>query len=415
MINPKLFREKAAEITKALITRGLDKKLIDECFSKEKEYRQALQAVEQLRAKQKSMSKGKPTSGKISQLKDLSNEVKKLEKDAELVKEKFLEVAKIIPNIPDESVPVGKNETENKEIRKWGEIQKNNFKAKAHFEIGVEKNLLNFEQATKLSGARFVVYHGLGAKLERALINFMLDVQTGEHQYQEVLPPFMVNEKTMYGTGQLPKFKQELYICSDDLYLIPTAEVPLTNLHQDEIIDGEKLPLRYAAHTPCFRREAGSYGKDTRGIIRHHQFNKVEIVQFTTPESSSVQLEELTSHAEKILQLLKLPYRVIELCTGDLGFASAKTYDLEVWFPSEGRYREISSCSNFKDFQARRAGIRFKKSPKEKPEYVHTLNGSGLAVGRTFAAIIENFQTKKGEIIIPEVLHSYMGGVTKIS
>jgi seryl-tRNA synthetase len=320
-----------------------------------------------------------------------------------------------IPNLPDETTPDGHSDADNQEIRRWGEPSPKDFTALAHDELGVKLGILNFDEAAKISGARFVVYHGAGARLERALINFMLDTH-GRSGYQEVLPPALVNGQAMTGTGQLPKFQDDLFACDkgDNLYLIPTAEVPVTNLHREEILDGAKLPLRYAAYTPCFRREAGSYGKDTRGIIRQHQFNKVELVKFTLPEDSMAELEKLTADAERILQKLGLPYRVVALSAGDLGFSSSKTYDLEVWFPSQNTYREISSCSNYKDYQARRAGIRFRRGPNTKPEFVHTLNGSGLAVGRALAAILENYQNADGSVTVPEILRPYLDGLLKI-
>jgi seryl-tRNA synthetase len=309
---------------------------------------------------------------------------------------------------------VGKDSSHNVEIRKWGQITKPSFAPKPHDELGEKLGILSAAAGAKIAGSRFTVYKGLGAKLEWALINFMRDVQSNENGYTEVIPPFMTTAECAVGTGQLPKFEDDLYKCSDNMYLAPTAEVPVTNIHRDEIIDGSKLPIKYVAYTPCFRREAGSYGKDVKGLIRQHQFNKVEIVKFVEPSKSYQELESLTADAEKILQKLNLPYRVIVLCTGDMGFSSAKTYDIEAWFPSENKYREISSCSNFEDFQARRANIRFRKDAKSKPEFVHTLNGSGLAVGRTFAAVLENYQEADGSIKIPDVLVGYMGGVAKI-
>ena len=313
-----------------------------------------------------------------------------------------------LPNIPHGSVPVGLDASKNKEIRKWGTLPKFSFKPKEHFEIGESLGILDFERAAKISGARFTLYKGVGAALERGLINFMIDLHTKERGYTEVLPPFMVNAESLIGTGQLPKFESDLFKTTAGYYMIPTAEVPVTNIHRDEVLKVEELPISYVASTPCFRSEAGAAGKDTRGLIRQHQFHKVELVKFSKPDASYDQLEKLTGDAEEILKRLKLPYRVVTLCTGDLGFASAKTYDIEVWFPAQGIYREISSCSNFEDFQARRANIRFKRGPKEKPEFVHTLNGSGLAIGRTVAAILENFQDGKG-VRLPEALKPYLG------
>lgn len=319
-----------------------------------------------------------------------------------------------IPNLPHASVPVGAGPEDNVEIRRWGDeikISQASRKYKDHWEVGEALKILDFERATKISGARFTVYRSTGAALERALISFMLDVHTRDRGYTEILPPYMVNDRSLLSTGQLPKFEEDLFKTTTGHYLIPTAEVPVTNLHRDEILTVEELPISYAAFSPCFRSEAGASGKDTRGLIRQHQFHKVELVKFTKPEDSHAELEKLTSDAEEILKRLKLPYRVLALCTGDMGFSSAKTYDIEVWFPAQGVYREISSCSNFEDFQARRANIRFRRSPqdkKSKPEFVHTLNGSGLAVGRTLAAVLENYQQEDGSVVIPEVLKSYL-------
>jgi seryl-tRNA synthetase len=322
----------------------------------------------------------------------------------------------VTPNMPHESVVVGKDETDNPVIRTWGEITKRDFEPLPHWEIGEKLGILDFSRAAKLAGARFVIYRGMGARLERALINFMLDIHTKEHGYTEILPPFMVNSASMTGTGQLPKFEEDLFKIKDwDLYLVPTAEVPITNIHREEILSEEELPVYYVAYTPCFRSEAGSYGKDTRGLIRQHQFNKVELVKFTRPEESYDELEKLTLNAEEILKRLGIPYRVVSLCTGDLGFSASKTYDLEAWLPGQNLYREISSCSNFEAFQARRAEIRFKGKGTRGTELVHTLNGSGLAVGRTVVAILENYQQADGSVAIPEKLKPYMGGVNFIT
>ncbi|RLA92936.1 MAG: serine--tRNA ligase, partial [Deltaproteobacteria bacterium] len=320
-----------------------------------------------------------------------------------------------VPNIPHESVVVGKDESDNLEIKCWGEKPHFDFKPLPHWEIGERLGILDFKRGAKIAGARFTLLKGAGALMERALINFMLDLHTRKHNYQEVLPPFLVNRTAMTGTGQLPKFEDDLFRISDpDFFLVPTAEVPVTNIHQGEIIDGERLPIYYTAYTPCFRKEAGAYGKDTRGIIRQHQFNKVELVKFTTPETSYQELELLLEDAEAVLKILNLPYRVVSLCTGDLGFSATKTYDIEVWLPSQGIYKEISSCSNFEDFQARRANIRYRPAPKAKPQFVHTLNGSGLAIGRTLVAILENFQQADGSVVVPEALRPYMGGMERI-
>ncbi len=321
-----------------------------------------------------------------------------------------------VPNIPDESVPAGRDSSDNKEVRRWGQPREFGFEPRDHVEIGKILDIIDLDRAAKITGARFALYKGLGARLERALINFMLDIHTREHGYREVLPPFMANSESFIGTGNLPKFAADLFkVEGTDYYLIPTAEVPVTNIHRDEILDGKDLPVKYVAYTPCFRSEAGSYGKDVRGIIRQHQFNKVELVKFSSPESSYEELESLTANAYRILELLELPYRVVVLCTGDMGFSSAKTYDIEVWVPSEKTYREISSCSNFEDFQARRASIRYRQPGGGKPRLVHTLNGSGLAVGRTVIAILENYQEPDGTVTIPKALVPYMGGVEKIT
>jgi len=416
MIDPKILRTEPDKVRKALRDRGGDVSLVEVFVSADEEWRKKLFEAEQMKSRQNDISskvagmkkKGEDTSKLFEEMKAQSQEQKKLAEDAGVLEKKAKDILLIIPNLPDKDVPAGKDEKGNKEIRKWGDITKFAFKARAHDETGEKLGIFDFKQAAKISGSRFVVYHGLGAKLEMALINFMLDVQTGQNGYKQVMTPFMVNAESMLGTGQLPKFEEELYKTSDDLYLIPTAEVSVTNLHRDEILTADVLPLKYASFSPCFRREAGSYGKDVKGIIRQHQFNKVELVKFCAPENSFDELESLTKDAEKILQLLKLPYRVMELCTGDLGFGSAKTYDLEVWFPSENKYKEISSCSNFTDFQARRANIRFRRSSSSKPELVHTLNGSGLAVGRTLAAVLENYQQENGSVVIPEALRPYM-------
>jgi seryl-tRNA synthetase len=317
--------------------------------------------------------------------------------------------------LPNQSVAIGKSAEDNKEIRRWGELPKFEFEPKNHWDIGEELGILDFARAAKIAGARFAVYRDAGARLERALINFMLDLHTREHGYKEILPPALVNRASLIGTGQLPKFEEDLFrLAQGEYFLIPTAEVPLTNLHRDEMIEREELPIKYVAYTPCFRSEAGSYGKDVRGLIRQHQFNKVEMVKFTEPETSYQELESMVQNAEAVLRWLKLPYRVVELCTGDMGPAAAKTYDLEVWVPGQNAYREISSCSNCEDFQARRAQIRYRKEKKGRPIFVHTLNGSGLAVGRTLVAVLENYQQKDGSVLIPDALRPYMGGMERI-
>jgi seryl-tRNA synthetase len=346
----------------------------------------------------------------IIEMREVGDRIKALDDELRGVEETLDLLLLSIPNIPHESVPIGESEDDNVEIRKWGQIREFGFEPKPHWDVASALDILDFERAGKVTGSRFVFYKGLGARLERALFNFMLDLHVDEHGYTEVLPPYMVNRASMTGTGQLPKFEEDAFLIeSEDYFLIPTAEVPVTNMHRDEILSNEQLPIRYAAFSACFRSEAGSAGRDTRGLIRQHQFNKVELVKFVKPEDSYEELEKLTNNAEKVLQLLGLPYRVLSMCTGDLGFTAAKKYDIEVWIPSYEMYREISSCSNFESFQARRANIRFRRDPKGKPEHVHTLNGSGLAIGRTVAAILENYQQEDGSVIIPEVLRPYMG------
>jgi seryl-tRNA synthetase len=354
-------------------------------------------------------SQKKDVSKLIGEMRGVADKIKQLDEQIKVLEDKINVFLLNVPNIPHESVPVGKDDTENVEIRKWSEPSKPDFEPLNHWDIGEMLDILDFDRASKIAGARFSLTKGLGAKLERALMNFMLDLNTSKG-YKEIFPPIIVNRESMIGTGQLPKFEMELFKITDpEFYLIPTAEVPVTNLHRNEILNDKDLPLYYTAYTPCFRREAGSYGKDVRGLIRQHQFNKVELVKFVKPEESFNELEALTKDAEDILQKLGLPYRVIALCTGDLGFSAAKTYDLEVWLPAQQRYREISSCSNFTDFQARRANIRFKKEGRKGTEFVHTLNGSGLAIGRTLVAILENYQQKDGSVVVPEVLRPYMG------
>ena len=351
-----------------------------------------------------------------TELRVISDKIKDLAGDRSNADNNLREFLLGVPNMPHESVPVGKDSADNREVRRWGEPRVFGFEPKDHVELGKMLDIIDLDRAAKITGARFALYKGLGARLERALINFMLDIHTREHGYKEVLPPFMANSESFIGTGNLPKFAADLFkVEGTDYYLIPTAEVPVTNIHRDEILSGDDLPIKYAAYTPCFRSEAGSYGKDVRGIIRQHQFNKVELVKFAAPESSYDELESLTANAYRILELLELPYRVVVLCTGDMGFSSAKTYDIEVWLPSENTYREISSCSNFQDFQARRASIRYRQAGGGKPRLVHTLNGSGLAVGRTVVAILENFQEPDGTVTIPRALVPYMGGVERIT
>ncbi len=422
MLEAKYIREHIDEVREKLGLRDPTINL-DKFLSIDEERRKAIQEWEKLRALQKKVSdevsKKKrekiDASELIAEMKKVSQELKRLDEVVAEREKALQDLLLVIPNLPHESVPKGKDSSDNVEVRRWGEIPKFEFEPKPHWDLGEELGILDFKTGAKIAGARFTLYWDLGAKLERALINLMLDLHTQEHGYREVLPPFMVNRTTMTGTGQLPKFEEELFkVEGTDYFLIPTAEVPVTNIHQDEVLEEEALPLYYTAYTPCFRKEAGSYGKDTRGLIRQHQFNKVELVKFTRPESSYDELEKLLSDAEEVLKRLKLPYRVVNLCTGDLGFSASKTYDIEVWLPGQNTFKEISSCSNFEDFQARRARIRYRISGKSKTEYVHTLNGSGLAVGRTLVAILENYQQADGSVIIPEVLRPYMNGVERI-
>jgi seryl-tRNA synthetase len=422
MLEAKYIREHVDEVRERLASRGQAVNL-DEFVLIDGERRKTIQEWERLRALQKKVSdevskkkrEGQDASDLIEEMKKVSQELKGLDGVIE-EKEKILQDFLLtIPNLPHASVPAGKDPSDNVEVKRWGEIPKFDFEPKPHWDLGEELGILDFKSGAKITGARFTLYWDLGAKLERALINFMLDLHTREHGYREVLPPFMVNRTTMTGTGQLPKFEEELFkVEGTDYFLIPTAEVPVTSIHQDEVLEEKALPLYYTAYTPCFRKEAGSYGKDTRGLIRQHQFNKVELVKFTKPENSYDELEKLLSDAEEVLKRLKLPYRVVNLCSGDLGFSASKTYDIEVWLPGQNAFKEISSCSNFEDFQARRAKIRYRISGKSKTEYVHTLNGSGLAVGRTLVAILENYQQADGSVIIPEVLRPYLYGVDRI-
>ena len=421
MLDIKIIREKPEWVKERLRTRGEDYP-IDEILELDKRRRELIQRVENLRhirreeseriGKLKKEGKEEEAKALSEKVKALSEELKGLEEELKKVEEELEFKMSLIPNIPHESVPFGVSAEDNVVVKRWGDIPKFDFEPKPHWEIGEALGILDFERAGKITGSRFVVYWNEGALLERALINFMLDLHLKKHGYKEVLPPFIVNERALFGTGQLPKFKVDLFKIEEwDYYLVPTAEVPVTNLHQNEILPEEVLPLYYVAYTPCFRSEAGSYGKDVRGIIRQHQFNKVELVKFTTPETSYEELESLLLDAEEVLQLLELPYRVVVLCTGDLGFAAAKTYDIEVWAPGQNRFVEISSCSNFEDFQARRANIRYRPKGGGKPRFVHTLNGSGLAVGRTVMAILENYQQEDGSVVIPKVLRPYMGGL----
>lgn len=386
--------------------------------------RELIGQVEELKSKQNADSKeipklkkeGKDTTALMAEMKELSTKIKELDAQVTEVDDALTAFMYTIPNTPNALVPDGVDDTENQEMRKWGEPTKFDFEPKPHWDLGDELGILDPATAAKITGARFTVYRGLGARLERAIMNFMLDTHVDKHGYTEILPPFMVNRKSMTGTGQLPKFEEDAFkVANTDYFLVPTAEVPVTNMYSDMILNGADLTIKHCAYTACFRAEAGSAGRDTRGLIRQHQFNKVELVKFARPEESYAELEKLTNDAEEILQLLGLPYRVVRLCGGDLGFSSAMTYDIEVWMPSYNRYVEISSCSDFEAFQARRANIKFKDNVKDKAQYVHTLNGSGLAVGRTTAAILENFQQPDGSVIIPEVLRPYMGGIERIT
>lgn len=417
MLDIKFVRENAEKVQEALKNRG-NAMTLDGFFSLEKERREILGEVEALKSKRNTVSQQISTMKKnkenaddlVVEMRAVGEQISKLDARLKEVEVELRNIMLSIPNVPNDVVPVGKDENDNPEIRRWGEKPTFDFEPKPHWEIGEKLGILDAERAAKVTGARFTFYKGLGARLERAVINFMLDLHTGEHGYTEMLPPFIANKDSMTGTGQLPKFSEDMFKLEGlDYYLIPTAEVPVTNYHRSEILDGKDLPKYYSAYSACFRAEAGSAGRDTRGLIRQHQFNKVELVKFVKPEDSYDELEKLTNNAERVLQILGLPYRVILLCTGDMGFSSAKTYDIEVWLPSFNMYREISSCSNFEDYQARRADIKFRRDNKSKPEFVHTLNGSGLAIGRTVAAILENCQQADGSVVIPEALRPYMG------
>ena len=418
MLDIKVIRNDPEGVKKAVASRGANlDKVIDEILKTDEIRRKTLAEVESMKSTQNAVSKkipamkksGEDTYALMSEMKELSNKISEKNKELSELEKNQRELILTIPNIPNKNVPIGKDDSENVEIRRWGEPKKFEFEAKAHWDIGKNLDILDPERAAKVTGTRFHFYKGLGAKLERSVINFFLNTHT-QNGYKEMLPPYIVNSDSLYGTGQFPKFKEdEFKLENTDYYLIPTAEVPVTNYHRDEILDGNKLPIKYCAYSACFRSEAGSAGRDTRGLVRQHQFNKVELVKFVKPENSYEELEKLTSDAEKLLQMLNIPYRVVCLSTGDLGFCSAKTYDIEVWMPSYGRYVEISSCSNFEDYQARRASIRYKNSNKEKAQLVHTLNGSGLAVGRTVAAILENYQNEDGSVTVPEVLREFMG------
>ncbi len=429
MLDIKFLRENLDLVKAKLQQRAQSpnmEQLLEQFVRYDQERRSTLQEVDQLKNQRNLVSekigemrkKGLEAQAQndILEMREVSTKIKEYDEKSKEIQEKLESILPLIPNIPHESVPVGKDEKDNPLVRTWGERRDFSFTPKPHWEIGEELDILDFPRAAKIAGSRFCLSKGKGALLERALINFMLDLHVSRHGYKEVLPPFMVNYDSMFATGQLPKFEDELFkISQDGFYLIPTAEVPVTNIHRDEILEENDLPIKYVAYTPCFRREAGSYGKDTRGLIRQHQFNKVELVWFSHPDNSYENLEILVRNAEEVLKLLNLPYRVITLCTGDLGFSSAKTYDIEVWLPSQNTYREISSCSNFEDFQARRAKIRYRDQVKGKSQLVHTLNGSGLAIGRTVVAILENYQQEDGSVVIPQGLQPYMGEIEKIT
>lgn len=421
MLDLKRIRSDYETVEKLLMLRGKGDYGLPSIKEKDEIRRALIGEVEELKSKQNKMSKeipalkkaGEDTEALFAEMKALSERIKALDADVKAVEEELNSMILEVPNMLREDTPIGEDDAANPVVRVVGEPREFAFEPKAHWDVGTDLDILDFERATKITGTRFTVLKGLGARLERALINFMLDLHTEEHGFTEILPPFMVNRDSMTGTGQLPKFEDDMFhIPSKDFFLIPTAEVPVTNLYRDEIIDEVALPIYHTAYTPCFRKEAGSAGRDTRGVIRQHQFNKVELVKFVTPETSYEELEKLTNAAEVVLQKLELPYRVVRLCSGDVGFSSAMTYDIEVWLPSYQAYKEISSCSNFEDFQARRANIRYRDAETKKVNFVHTLNGSGLAVGRTLAAILENYQNEDGSVSVPKVLQPYLGGKT---
>lgn len=423
LLDVKNLRANFTDVKEKLTHRNEDIQGLDSFLQLDQQRRVLIGKADQLKQQRNDVSreiaekkKAKENADdKIKEMKEVSDQIKQLDLEIRQLDEQLNEILLSLPNIPHESVPIGQSEEENQSVRHWGEVPKTDFVQKPHWELAEQLGIIDFERAAKVTGSRFVFYLGLGARLERALINFMLNLHIDEHGYEEMIPPYMVNTKSMTGTGQLPKFAEDSFaVTGTNYYLIPTAEVPVTNYYADEILSEDELPRKVAAYSACFRSEAGSAGRDTRGVIRQHQFHKVELVKWVKPEDSYEALETLIGQAEKVLQLLELPYRVVNICTGDLGFSAAKTYDLEVWLPSSGAYREISSCSNFEDFQARRANIRFRRKPKAKPEFVHTLNGSGLAIDRTIAAIIENYQLADGSIQIPRVLQPYMGGLRKI-
>lgn len=423
MLDIKRIRNNPEEV-EALLKRRNSELSLDKVLELDKVRREKLVEAEDMKAEQNKVSKqvpilkkeGKDVSGILQDMKELADKVKLLDGAIKEIDDKIEAELLNLPNTPNPDITVGASDEDNKEVRRWGNPRKFDFELKAHWDLGVDLDILDFERATKITGTRFSMFKGIGARLERSITAYMLDKHTIDHGFTEISPPFMVNKESMIGTGQLPKFEEDMFKLNQrDYYLIPTAEVPVTNIYRDEVLDEQQLPLYMTAYTPCFRAEAGSAGRDTRGLIRNHQFDKVEMVMYSKPEESYKQLEILTNFAEEILKDLGLPYRVVELCTGDIGFSSAKTYDLEVWMPSYNRYVEISSCSNFEDFQSRRANIKFRPEEKGKLEFIHTLNGSGLAVGRTFAAILENYQNEDGTITIPEALKPYMRGLEKIT
>ncbi|QBK24809.1 serine--tRNA ligase [Ureibacillus thermophilus] len=419
MLDIRRVRENYEEVKKILLTRNEDLGNFDEFEVLDSKRRELIAKTEELKAERNKVSEQiavmkrnkENADDLIQRMREVGEEIKKLDAELEEIEQQFKDMMMRLPNLPHESVPIGESEDDNVVEYTWGDVPKFDFEVKPHWDLATDLGIIDFERAAKVTGSRFVFYRGLGARLERALMNFMMDLHVEEHGYEEMLPPVIVNRDSLLGTGQLPKFEEDVFkLAETDYFMIPTAEVPVTNFYRDEILSIDMLPKAFVAYSACFRSEAGSAGRDTRGLIRQHQFNKVELVRFVKPEESYEQLELLTSHAEKVLQLLELPYQRVKMCTADLGFTAAKKYDLEVWMPAQNKYREISSCSNFEDFQARRANIRFRREHGAKPEYVHTLNGSGLAIGRTVAAILENYQQEDGSVVIPKVLVPYMGG-----
>ena len=420
MLDPKFIRSNPEAVRQGIRNKKLDEAALDEFLQADELWRGRLTEVDQLKALRNTVSEqisrmkraGEDTSAEIARMREVSDRIKELDAEVRELEERVQNAALIIPNLPHESVPIGNDAKDNVIVREWGEAPKFSFEPVPHWDIATNLGLIDFERGAKLSGSGFILYTGLGARLERALLNFMLDFHASKHGYKEVFPPFVVNRACMIGTGQLPKFEFDMYrLPDDDLFLIPTAEVPVTNIHQGEILEGADLPIYFTAYTPCFRREAGAAGKDTRGLLRVHEFNKVEMVKLTKPETSYDELEKLTNDAEEVLRALGIQYRVVLLCTGDMSFQAAKTYDLEIWAAGVGQWLEVSSCSNYEEWQSRRANIRFRREPGAKPEFVHTLNGSGVALPRLVAALLENNQQADGSVIIPEVLRSYMGGV----